>query len=100
MDDLSTTSATVTSGIIDTDAGIDPDGKFSEAIRLTERDNVKYSFGSETFDGGFTLECFFKPNLSTNAPQAHSYLKQEMEQCKIISRYDMKAIVPLGIDSQ
>jgi alpha-tubulin suppressor-like RCC1 family protein len=75
MDDLSTTSATVTSGIIDSNAGIDPDGKFSESIRLTERDNIKYSFGSQTFDAGFTLECFFKPNLSVNAPQAQPILK-------------------------
>ena len=62
LDDLSSTSATVSSGIVNANAGHTLDGKFSESIRLTEEDFIKYTFTSVPNVSGVTAECFWKPN--------------------------------------
>ena len=63
LSDLSNTSATVASGIVSSVAGIS-DGKFSEGVRLTEQDNLSYSFANTDFPSGMTFEFFFRPNTS------------------------------------
>jgi alpha-tubulin suppressor-like RCC1 family protein len=62
MDDLSNTSATVSSGIVNSNAGHTLDGKFSESVRLTEEDFIKYTFTAVPNVSGVTAECFWKPN--------------------------------------
>jgi len=62
--DLSNTAATVSSGINSSNAGIS-EGNFSEGIRLTQQDNLSYSFADIAFPSGMTMECFFRPNTNS-----------------------------------